>query len=122
MLGAVGGDEIEGHMGRTTDVFIRKSPTGALVASTHHTLADKISSPDDEDEQDDSNDWTDGVRPSVRNATRGRRHILYTWGKKDKDAELWAYLGEILENSAHAHVYFNVLPQASSSDPSGQSE
>lgn len=76
MLRAAGGDEIEGHMWRTTDVLMRKSPTGALVPSTHHTLADKISSPDHEDEQDDGNDWADGVRPSIRDSTGGRRHIL----------------------------------------------
>lgn len=85
MLRAAGGDEIEGHMGRTTDVLMRKSPTGALVASTHHTLADKISSPDHKDKQDDGNDWTDGVRPSVRDTTGGRRHILYTWKRKRKE-------------------------------------
>lgn len=84
MLGAAGGNEVKGHMGRTTDVFMRKSPTGALVASTHHALADKISSSDHEDKQDDGYDWTNGVRPSVRDATGRRRHKLYTWNREEK--------------------------------------
>lgn len=76
MLRAAGGDEVERHMGCPTDVLMRKSATGTFVTSTHYTLADKICSPDHEDEQDDSNDWANGVGPSVRDATRGRRHIL----------------------------------------------
>lgn len=76
MLRAAWGYKIEGHMGCTTDILMRKSPTWALVASTHHTLADKISSPNHKDKQDDGNDWANGVRPSIRDATGGRRHIL----------------------------------------------
>ena len=63
-------------MGRTADVLMRKSATGALVASTDYTLADEVSSPDDEDQQDDGDDRADGVGPSVGDATGGRRHVL----------------------------------------------
>ncbi len=72
MLRAAGGDEIEGHVGSTANVLMRKSPTGALVAPTHDTLADEISSTDHEDKQDNGNDWTNGVRPCIRDATGGR--------------------------------------------------
>lgn len=72
MLRTAGGDEVERYMGCPADVLMRKSPTGAFVSSTHHTLADKISSPDDEDEQDDGNNWADSVGPSARDATGGR--------------------------------------------------
>lgn len=75
MLRAAGCDEIEWHMGRPTDVLMRESSTGALVASTHHPLADKIGSPDYKDQQDDGDDRADGVGPCVRDG--GRRHILY---------------------------------------------
>lgn len=75
MLRAAGGNKIEGHMWRTTDVLMRECPTGALVASTHHTLAKKKSSPDHDDKQDDGNDGSNCVGPSIRNATGGR-HML----------------------------------------------
>lgn len=44
VLRAAGGDEVQGHMGRSTDVFVRKRPIGALITPTHNTLADKASS------------------------------------------------------------------------------
>lgn len=84
VLRAAGGDEVERHVGCPTDVLMRKSPTGTFVASTHNTLADKVSPPDHEDEQDDSDDWADGVGPSVRDATGGRRHELCTWRRKTR--------------------------------------
>lgn len=60
MLGAAGRHEVEGHMGRTTDVFMRETSTRAFVTFTHHTLTDKISAPNHKDEQNDGDDWTNG--------------------------------------------------------------
>lgn len=110
MLGAAGGNEVEGHMGRTADVLVRKSATGALVASTHHTLTDKVSSPDHKDKQDDGNDWTNGVRPSIGDATGGRRHIFYTEKEeeKEKKGESSRILGEekkYLTIKQYIHAY-----------------
>lgn len=76
MLGAAGGNEVERHMGSPTDVLVRKRPGGALVASTHHSLAKEIRSPNHKDKQNDGNDWADSVGPSVRDATGGGGHIL----------------------------------------------
>lgn len=55
-----------------TDILMRESPIRPFVTSTHYTLADKISSSYYEDKQDDSNDWTDGAGPSIRNTNGGR--------------------------------------------------
>lgn len=85
MLGATWGNKVERHMGRTTDVLVRESPAGAFVASTHHTLADKVSSSDHKDEQDDGNDGADSVGSCVWDATGGRRHVLYTRKIKRKE-------------------------------------
>lgn len=79
MLRAGGGHVVEGHMGCTADVLVRKSPTGALVASTHHALADEISSSDHKDQQNDGDDRADGVGPGVGNPTGRRRDVLYAW-------------------------------------------
>lgn len=84
VLGAAGCDEVEGHVGRAAYVFVRKRPGGAFVASTHHTLADKVRPPDHKDEQDDGNDRPDGVGPGVGDATGGGRHILYTQREERK--------------------------------------
>lgn len=78
MLRAVRGDEVEWHMRCAI-------PSGPLVTSTNHPLADKVSTTNDKDKQDDGNDWTNSVGASVRDATRGRRHILYTWNRKLKE-------------------------------------
>lgn len=61
MLRAARGDKVQGHMRRSTNVFVRKGPIGALITSTHHTLADKASSAHHKHQEDDGNDWTDGV-------------------------------------------------------------
>lgn len=76
MLGAAGGNEVERYMGRTADVFMRKSPSGAFVTSTDYTLADKVSASNHEDEQDDGNHWANGVGPSIGDATGGGRYEL----------------------------------------------
>lgn len=76
VLRAAGGDEVEGHVGRPADVLVGKRSTGALVAPTHHALADKVSASDHKHQQYDGDDGADGVGAGAGDAARGRRHIL----------------------------------------------
>lgn len=71
MLGAVGGDEVEGYMGSPADVLVRKGSVGALVAPTNHTLADKVGPPHHEHQQDDCNDRDNGFGVGARDEARG---------------------------------------------------
>lgn len=50
VLRVCGSNEVEGHMGRPTDVLMRKAAARALVAPAHHTLADKVGPTDHKDE------------------------------------------------------------------------
>lgn len=59
-LGAAGRDEVERDMGRAADVLVREASALAFVASTH-PLAEKIRSPNDQDEQYDGNDGNNRV-------------------------------------------------------------
>lgn len=123
MLRAVGGDEVQRYVGCTTNVLVRKTTSGALVASTHHTLAEKISSSNHKHQQDDGNDWADGVGAGVGNATGGRRHVFYTCTKKKKKScRRWKMFVKYTWLITDTVCVCVCLPQESSSDPSGQSE
>lgn len=61
MLRAAGGDEVQGDMRRPADVFMRKGPIGTLVTATHHALTDKTGSAHHKHQQDNGDDWTNGV-------------------------------------------------------------
>lgn len=60
-MGAAGADEVERHVGGPTDVLMRKAPIRTLVAPTHHTLTHEACSSHHKHEQNDGNDWPNGV-------------------------------------------------------------
>ena len=61
VLGAAGGDEVEGHVGGPADVLVREGPVGARVALAHHALAHEVDPAHDEEGQDDADDRPDGA-------------------------------------------------------------
>lgn len=59
MLRGAGVDEVEGHMGRPTDVLVREGAGCALVAPAHQPLAHKVHD-DHKHQQDEADDQPDG--------------------------------------------------------------